>query len=167
MVPIEIVGAVPNVRQQLFIAPPPLEDDDYRARQWALSRNVAILPKYACNEQMLTTQPQAFQNQVGFAAQIDSPAPGQTIPAGQQIVITGTATFPQGGFYKIEIAGPGFARWTTASEINDARNRSGVVNGALQELPPLPPGTYELQLVVVGPDANIGAISTSVFIIPG
>jgi hypothetical protein len=169
MVPIEVVSAVPNVHEQLFIVPPPVEDDDYRARLWAQANGVAILPKYACNEQMLTmpAQQQAVNVPPGVTAVISSPAPGQTYAAGQQIDITGSATFPQGGFFKIEISGPGFPKWTTVGDINHWRNRSGVTDGVLQEIMPLPPGGYEMQLVVVGPDSNILAVVPSSFNVAG
>ncbi len=171
-VPIEIVSAVPGVQEQLFIVPPPNADDDFFARQWARSASVAILPLYACNEQMLSAQPQQAQAAPpGVTAYITEPTPGQTYPSGQQINIKGTASFQGvGAFYKVEImGGQQFPNWTTLGDVNNWQNQSGVVDGVLEQIMGggVAPGTYQIQLVVVAPDGNVLAIVPSSFNVSG
>ena len=172
-VPIEVVSQVPGVQEQLFIAPPPVDDDAFYARLWAQASGVAILPQFACNEQMLSAQPTASSGPIpaGVSAQITTPTPGQTYAAGQNIDITGTATWSagQGSFYKIEIKGGPFPNWTTLGDVNNWRNQSGVANGTLESIMggALPGGSYEVQLVIVGSDGNVLAIQNSWFNIAG
>ena len=166
-VPIEIVNMVPGVQEQLFLAPPPVEEDAFYARRWAQSTGVAILPQFACNEQMLAAQPQQASGAPGVTAYISAPVPGQTYPAGQQIDIIGTAAFSPGAamFYKVEIRGGPFGDWTTLGDVNNWRNRNGVTDGVLESIMGggVPPGGYQVQLVIVGPDSNILATVGSSF----
>ncbi|MGQ9849776.1 MAG: transglycosylase domain-containing protein [Aggregatilineaceae bacterium] len=168
-VPIEIVPLIPGVQEQLFIAPPPFPEDAFYARLWAQANGVAILPQYACNEQMIAMRPQAQASgsAPGVTAYISAPAPGQTYPAGQQIDIIGTAAFSPGAaaFYKVEIRGGPFADWTTLGDVNNWRNRNGVTDGVLESIMggALPPGGYQVQLVIVGADGNILTTAGSSF----
>lgn len=171
-VPIEVAGMVPGVQEQLFIAPPPNPDDAFQARRWAQAAGVAILPQYACNEQMLHAKPQLDPNQqgpAGVTAVITSPQPGQAYNQAQNIDITGSAVFPQGtgGYYKVELRGGPFGDWTTLGDVNNWRNQSGVGNGVLESIMggALSPGGYEVRLVIVGGDGNILAIHNSSFFI--
>ena len=168
-VPIEIVPLIPGVQEQLFIAPPPFPEDAFYARLWAQANGVAILPQYACNEQMIAMRPQAQASgsAPGVTAYISAPVPGQTYPAGQQIDIIGTAAFSPGAaaFYKVEIRGGPFADWTTLGDVNNWRNRNGVTDGVLESIMggALPPGGYQVQLVIVGADGNILTTAGSSF----
>lgn len=156
-VPIEVVGVVPNVQELLFVAPPPQEypDDDFRARLWAQSAGVAILPKYACNEQMLSAAPSGGGPAV-VTAYISSPTNGQQVSTSQPLTITGTAGFAPGQalFYKVEIKGGQWADFTTMGDVNN--NRNAVFDGVLMQVEAwaIPPGNYTLQLVIVGADGN-------------
>jgi penicillin-binding protein 1C len=151
-VPIEVAGQVPGVQEQLFLAPPPEPDDAFYARRWAQAAGVAILPQYACNEQMLSMPPGGGSPVV--VANIVSPAPGQEISASQPIDIVGSAMFSpqQAEYYKVEIRGGPFAEFQTINDIH----REGVANGVLERIGPyaLPPGEYVVQLVIVGRDGN-------------
>ncbi len=169
LVPIEVVGQVQGVREQLFIASPADPNDDFYARRWAFAANVAILPRYACNAQMLSVGPPQAQSAPGVTAYISAPTPGQGYAAGQQIDIVGTATFPDGGFYKVEIRGGPFADWTTLGDVNNWHNRSGVTDGVLESIMggALPPGGYEVRLVVVGQEGNVLATVESSFAVGG
>lgn len=151
-VPIEVAGQVQGVQEQLFLAPPPDPDDAFYARRWAQAAGVAILPQYACNEQMLSMAPGGGSPVV--VANILSPAPGQEIPVSQPIDIIGSAMFSpeQAEYYKVEIRGGQFANFQTINDIH----RQGVANGVLERIGPyaLQPGEYVLQLVIVGRDGN-------------
>jgi len=150
-VPIEVAGQVPGVQEQLFLAPPPDQDDAFYARRWAQAAGVAILPQYACNEQMLSMAPGGSPVVV---ANIVSPSPGQEIPASQPIDIVGSAMFTpeQAEYYKVEIRGGQFPNFETIGDIH----RESVANGVLERIGPyaLQPGEYVLQLVIVGRDGN-------------
>jgi len=151
-VPIEVAGQVPGVQEQLFLAPPPEPDDAFYARRWAQAAGVAILPQYACNEQMLS-MPAGGGSPV-VVANIVSPAPGQEIHVSQQIDIVGSAMFDssQAEYYKVEIRGGPFADFETINTIHP----NGVANGVLETIGPygLQPGDYVVQLVIVGKDGN-------------
>ncbi len=150
-VPIEVAGQVPGVQEQLFLTPPPVPEDAFRARLWAQANGVAILPQFACNEQMLSAAPVGPQVVV---ANIVSPAPGQTFHTSEQIDIIGSAAFTpeQAWFYKVEIRG---GQWSEFTPIHDIQY-NGVANGVLATLQPyaVPPGDYMIQLVIVGRDGN-------------
>ena len=158
-VPIEVVGQVAGVQEQLFIAPPLDPDDAYRARLWAQSNGVAILPQYACNEQMLQSAPaQAGGGGQVVEAYISYPTPGLVLPAGSGLDIQGSAVFSQdqAAFFKVEIQGGPWPNFVTLGDVNNWKNRSGVSNDVLESIMPgvLTPGTYTLQLVVVRGDGN-------------
>ncbi len=162
---------VPGVQEQLFIAPPPDPRDDFYARRWAQGAGVAILPLYACNEQMLNAQPQQAQAAPpGVTAYISEPAPGQTYAFGENISIKGTASFTGvGGFYKVEIRGGSYGDWTTLGDVNNWKNQSGVVDGVLEQIGGglIAPGSYQVQLVVVGQQGNVLTTVASSFNVSG
>jgi penicillin-binding protein 1C len=151
-VPREVAGQLPGVQEQYFIAPPPVEEDAFYARRWAQSNGVAILPQFACNEQMLQAVPGGPGSPV-VAANITYPAPGQVVSNAQQIDIVGTAAFSpdQAEYYKVELQGGPFPEFVTLGDVNNWRNRSGVTNGVLESIMAnaLPPGDYVLRLIVV------------------
>jgi len=159
-VPIEVAGSVGGVQEQLFIAPPPDADDAFYARRWAQASGVAILPQFACNEQMLAMGPGMAGGGIpaGVTMFISSPTPGQTLPAGSQLDVIGTASWGAGQaqFYKIEIKGGPFPDFTTLGDVNSWPFNSGVSNGVLASVMAgvLTPGSYIVQLVMVGPDSN-------------
>ena len=68
-------------------------------------------------------------------------------------------------FYKVEIRGGPFGDWTTLGDVNNWRNRNGVTDGVLESIMGggVPPGGYQVQLVIVGPDSNILATVGSSF----
>lgn len=151
-VPREVAGQLPGVQEQYFIAPPPIEEDAFNARRWAQSNGVAILPQFACNEQMLQALPGGAGSPV-VVANITSPTPGQVVSNAQQIDIIGTAAFSpdQAEYYKVEIQGGPFAEFVTLGDVNNWRNRSGVTDGVLESIMPnaLPAGNYVVRLIVV------------------
>jgi hypothetical protein len=84
-------------------------------------------------------------------AAIASPAPGAVVQGSFPII--GTAYFDpaQASYYKLEIMGGAFGTgWVTIGETH----RASVIGGALESLPPIPPGSYTLRLVIVGLDGN-------------
>ncbi|NLX08418.1 MAG: penicillin-binding protein [Chloroflexi bacterium] len=159
-VPIEVVNAVPGVQEQLFLAPPPVDEDAFYARLWAQSSGVAILPQFACNEQMLQAAPGDYSGPI--VAQIMSPAPGATIPNSQPVEIIGTAAFSpsQATHYKVEIKGGPWENYVTVHQ--DHPNT--VANGMLESIAPydLMPGNYVIRLIVIGRDANWAATSPEI-----
>lgn len=152
-VPIEVAGQVPGVQEQLFIAPPPVQDDAFYARLWAQANGVAILPQFACNEQMLQAGAGGMGSPV-VVANITSPTPGAQIPTSSQIDIWGSAAFTpqQASYYKIEIQGGPFPTFQTVNTTHP----NGVSGGLLETIGPygLPPGDYVIQLVIIGLDGN-------------
>jgi hypothetical protein len=56
----------------------------------------------------------------------------------------------QAQYYRVDIRGGQFGDWATIHDIHP----NSVTDGVLESLPPLPPGEYQLQLVVVGNDGN-------------
>ncbi|MBN2305329.1 MAG: transglycosylase domain-containing protein, partial [Anaerolineae bacterium] len=157
-VPIEIVNSIPGVQEQLFIAPPPVAEDAFRARVWAQANGVAILPQYACNEQMLQMAAGGGGGAPVVVANITSPTQNQVFSTADQIDIIGSAIFTsqQAAFYKIEIQGGQWGSFTTMHDISIPPYTTGMTNGVLHTIGPyaLPPGQYVIQLVVVGLDMN-------------
>jgi penicillin-binding protein 1C len=160
LVPIEVAGAVPGAQEQLFIPPPPVEEDAFYARRWAQASGVAILPQFACNEQMLSFQ--AAASTPGYTAQIMSPTPGAVISTGQQLDIVGTAAYPtdQGLFYMVQIVGGPWADWVV---VHDTHAMS-VSNGLLESIEPggLIPADYRIRVIILGADANWATVSPEV-----
>ncbi|RMF82945.1 MAG: hypothetical protein D6737_00095 [Chloroflexi bacterium] len=149
-VPIELAPTTPGVREQWFIAPPPVPEDAIRAEQYARNNGFAFLPNVACSPELLSAA--ANVGPTVITAVITQPSPGQVLS--DVIPIIGTVQFSpeQAQFYKLEIRGGQFGGWTTIGNIHS----ESVVNGQLETLfvPGLQPGDYELQLAVVGFDGN-------------
>ncbi|MDZ4767602.1 MAG: transglycosylase domain-containing protein [Chloroflexota bacterium] len=148
-VPIELAGSSPGAREQLFIAPPPIPEDAARAERYARDNGYAFLPTVACNTQILS----AVGSPMVITALITTPTNGEVV--GANMPILGTAQFSPGQaqYYKIEISGGQFgSAWLTLGDVH----YNSVVNGQLEFLQAegLSPGTYMLQLIVVGNDGN-------------
>jgi hypothetical protein len=152
-VPIEVAGSIPGVQEQLFIAPPQDPEDAYQARRWAQANNVAILPQFACNEQMLSAQA-GGPGAPGVTANILSPTAGSVIPNSQQVDIVGNATFSPdvAVHYRVEIKGGPWAEYVTVHEPHP----NTVTNGLLESIPPqgLLPAEYAIRVVVVAPNGD-------------
>lgn len=145
--PIEVVASDPAAREQLFIAPPPVPEDAARAEQYARANGFAFLPTIACSPELIA----ATGGTNVITAFISQPSPGQVVTAGTPILGTAAFTPQQAQYFKLELYGGQFGdSWVTMSEINP----NSVVNGQLGEMPGLQPGSYIIQLVVVGNDGN-------------
>ncbi|HML22742.1 MAG TPA: PBP1A family penicillin-binding protein [Aggregatilinea sp.] len=162
-VPVEVATMVSGVQEQYFIAPPPVEEDAFYARRWAQAAGIAILPQFACNEQMLQAGP-AVAGNPNVVAQIMSPAPGTVLTTGQQLDIVGTAHFTsdQATHYMVQIKGGPWSDYVTVHE----GHYSSVDGGLLEQIPPggLQPGDYVLRVIVVGTDGNYAQVSNEVTI---
>lgn len=147
-VPVELTGSAPTAREQLFIAPPPNPADAVQAEQFARNAGIPFLPTIACTPDLLS----ATGGAIMVTAFIASPTNGQVFSASDPIDIIGTAQFSpdQAQYYRVDIRGGTFTDWATIHDIHP----NSTVNGVLESLPPLPPGNYQLQLVVVGNDGN-------------
>jgi penicillin-binding protein 1C len=146
-VPVELQASSPTARDQLFIAPPPNVEDAARAEHYARNNGFAFLPTIACNSDLISASGGA--NIV--TAFITQPAPNQVVYANMPILGTANFTPEQALYYKLELFGGQFGEnWVTLGETHG----SPVVNNALEILPGLQPGSYILQLVVVGNDGN-------------
>jgi peptidoglycan glycosyltransferase len=152
IVPVELIPSAAGAQELLFLQPPPVADDAARAESWARAAGYnSFLPTISCSQELLT-------GGGGFGAPvvtavINSPAPGQAIDfSGGLVPILGTANFTpeQAAYYKLEIIGGAFAGWTTIGPTYT----TPVVNGQLDTLPVLEPGSYSLRLVIVGLDGN-------------
>jgi hypothetical protein len=146
-VPMEILHT-PGIQEQYFIKPPPVQADAVEAEEYARARGLAFLPTIDCTPELLT----APQHGPAFlTAVITSPQPNETLSG--QVPIYGTAQFTgeQALYYKLEIIGGQFQGWTTIGPVH----HQPVINGQLDTLPALPPGSYRLRLVIIGTDANI------------
>jgi penicillin-binding protein 1C len=149
-VPIEASAVALGAREQLFLAPPPVPEDAVQAEIYARGSGQPFLPTIACNSELLAI---GGAGPTVVTAFISQPAPGQVING--TVPIIGTAQFAsnQASYYKLELSGGQFGdSWVTLGEIHP----NPVVNGQLETLPAsaLQPGTYRLNLVVVGLDGN-------------
>lgn len=145
-VPIELAASAPAAREQLFIAPPPVPEDAVRAEQYARAQGLAFLPTIACSPELLS----ATGGPTFVTAFISQPANGQVINGPIPIIGTAQFTPEQAWYYKVEIIGGPFPEWRTIGDIH----YNSVVNGVLENLAALEPGSYQLQLVIVGNDGN-------------
>ncbi len=139
---------------QLFIAPPPDPADAIRARNWALTNNVPILPGILCPGDLLQalTPTPSFDPSLGATYFISSPQINQGVYG--VIPILGTAAFDPARvqYYKLEISGGSLSGWVTLGETHS----QSVIDGVLETLhaDALPPGAYMLRLVLVQIDGN-------------
>jgi hypothetical protein len=145
--PMELVPLDPGARQQYFIAPPPNPEDSAAAEQYARNAGLAFLPTIACSQELINAAGSAPSVVTAF---ISEPANGQVINGPFNLVGTAQFSPEQANYYKIEIMGGPFASWTTVNDIHP----NSVVNGVLESFPALSPGSYQIQLVVVGRDGN-------------
>jgi penicillin-binding protein 1C len=148
-VPMELLGSTPEAQELLFIKPPPVQDDAVEAEEYARAHGYAFLPTIDCTPELITA-PQHLGPAI-VTAVISSPQPNEVISGSVPIYGTAQFTQQQAMYYKLEIIGGEFGNWTT---IGPVRYES-VVNGQLDTLPALPPGSYRLRLVLIGTDANI------------
>lgn len=146
-VPVEIAASDPSAREQMFIAPPPVPADAVSAENYARRVGLAFLPTIACSPELIGATGGGSPFVTAF---ISSPAPGQIVSGGVPII--GTADFSPSvaTYYKVELIGGAWADWATIGDVH----YNPVVNGVLENLAPLPPGQYAIQLVVVGIDGN-------------
>ncbi|NWF67680.1 MAG: transglycosylase domain-containing protein [Chloroflexi bacterium] len=146
-IPVDLAATAPASQSLLFIAPPPNADDAARAEEWARGRGLAFLPTIACTPELLTMQMPVYAPSVpeGTVAVINSPTPNQVVSGGMPIM--GTAQFNPNDvlYYKIEIIGGQWSNWTTLGETHN----QNVINGQLEWLAPLPPGSYRIRLVLI------------------
>jgi penicillin-binding protein 1C len=155
LVPQEVRDQIPGAQTLVFIDAPKFPDEEIRARAFAQSAGLAILPSQVCNQEMLMAAAQPS----GVTAFITSPQPGQGISG--TVDVFGVASWLQGQawYYKMEIRGAQFPEWTTFA----GPNYTPVVNGKLGDFGAegLAPGTYELRIVIVGNDGNYLTTSAS------
>ncbi|NDJ61877.1 MAG: hypothetical protein GYB67_12175 [Chloroflexi bacterium] len=149
-VPQESLGSAVGAREQLFIGPPPFPDDAARAEQYARNTGYAFLPTITCNSELLSA---SSGRPAVVTAFISEPSNGAVVRG--NVPVMGTANFGPGQaqYYKIELNGPQFGnRWVTMGQTHS----QPVINGQLEFLNAegLAPGTYQMQLVVIGPDSN-------------
>jgi membrane peptidoglycan carboxypeptidase len=155
-VPPALLGSATNATEQFFIAPPPDANDAAVAEEYARARNLAFLPTIECSAEMLNAG--GGQNFGGLpvgiiASNITSPAAGEVVSGGPRPII-GTVDFSQGQVqaYRILIRGPKFPDWVTLGE----PHFSSVYDGQLEVLyPPDVPGSYMLQLELIGFDGSL------------
>ncbi len=160
LVPQEVRGQVSSAQPYIFIAASPFDDEYVYASAYAQARGLAILPRIACDQQLLAAAPAAS----GVTAIISTPAAGETVTG--TVYVTGTAAWAPGQalYFKMEIQGVQFPEWTTFSEVS----YTPVINGLLGNFGAtgLAAGNYQLRIVIVGMDANYLHISppTPIFI---
>jgi hypothetical protein len=143
----------PNALPQVFLKPPRNPESLKAAHEWAQANNIAILPTAACTEELLTV---ALDPNAPAVWRITSPADGEVVDG--ILPIIGTATFnpDEVQFYKFELGMPDGdnVKWVT---LGDTHN-TPVANGVLETLyaEGLPPGEYQLRLIVVKDSNYVG-----------
>ena len=154
-VPSQLAGQAQaqGAQELVFIAGPSTSQPDaVAAERYAQQQGFAYLPTIECWQDVLQAAPPVAGPQV-LTAVISSPTPGQIVS--NDIPIIGTVQFSpdQASFYKIELIGGPFANWTTAGNTHN----QPVVNGQLETLGAsgLPPGNYQIRLVVINSNGDI------------
>ena len=144
--------AAPFAQQLWFIEPPPVRDDEIRARQWAEARGIPVLPYLICDDGLLA---QVAGGAGGIQAvwRITEPKPGDEVRG--VVPIMGAAHFrnDEVQFYKIEIGqGTNPTAWVTLGETHS----QPVVDGVLEYLhaDALPAGDWVICLELVKWDGN-------------
>ncbi len=142
------------VQQLWFIEPPPVREDEARARTWAEERSIPVLPYLLCDDALLAQASGGF-NAGGIQAiwRITEPKPGDEVRG--VVPIKGTAQFraDEVQFYKIEIGqGTSPTQWVTLGEIHS----QPVIDGVLEYLhsDALPVGDWVICLELVKWDGN-------------
>ncbi|KAB2906250.1 MAG: hypothetical protein F9K27_01220 [Anaerolineae bacterium] len=162
MVPVEVLDVVIDEQRQIFIEPPPLEQDRRNAYQYAANAGIPILPPFPCTGDTLAGFAPVAP---GVTAQIVSPTPGQTVSGNIQIY--GVVNYPDGYFfdyYKIEVRGGPFPDWTT---IENVHHNEVLEPGLLETFyaESLPPGPYDIRLYLQG-DLFVEPYVVSINLIP-
>lgn len=148
LVPQEILGEVADASLQIFIDHPALEDEARGAYDYAYGANDPILPWYACTpDTVVAAAPGPASEVVGY---ITSPTPNQTVSG--DVVISGVVQYPGNAsftYYKLQVIGGPFSTWTTLGETHGNQVPTPAQLEIFQASA-LPPGQYELELVVFG-----------------
>ncbi|QPC84639.1 transglycosylase domain-containing protein [Phototrophicus methaneseepsis] len=135
-----------GAQELLFIgAPVTSQGDRVEAERYARSAGLAMLPTIDCWAEVFNYQ---SVNPVGervITTFISQPANGSTIQGGVEILGTAWFNERQGDFYHLYIRGGQFADWTPLG----TQHGNAVSSGHLEDLAPLPAGTYTLRLAVV------------------
>jgi hypothetical protein len=134
-----IVFLIPNIPAPSFIATPTV--------------NILVTPTSTLSAELLATM---RENTTGIAAEplttgcipgqiaITSPKPGDVITG--QVILQGTASVPNFGFYKYEFAPMGTGSWNTIEANNKAITDSALGKWDTSEVIP---GDYDLRLVIL------------------
>lgn len=144
----DVATLPPQTQPMLFLEPPRNPESLKAAYEWAFERGLSILPAADCTADALAADPNA-----PAVWRISNPQPGDALSG--PTPIDGIASFaPQDvQFYKLEIRGGGTnGQWVTFGNTH----ASPVTNGRLEVLNAdgLPPGAYEIRLIVVLWDGN-------------
>ena len=143
----------PEAEAASFLAPPRNPESIEGAHRWADEHNLAIMPRVACTEELLTMMTDSGRGSDLAVWNIREPKSGDKVSG--IIPVRGTADFDpqQIQFYKLEIGrGSSPQEWVTIGETHN----TPVVNGELETLvaAAFEPGVYSLRLIVVQMDGN-------------
>jgi hypothetical protein len=141
----------PDTAPLLFLTPPRNQESMDAAYDWAEDRDLPILPRESCTEDLLTAA--AHNPLVPAVWGITSPKAGDTVSGILPIVGTASFNTAEVSFYKVEIAyGTNPGEWVTLGETHS----DPVANNTLETLvaAAFPPGEYFLRLVVIMRDGN-------------
>ncbi|MBZ0318767.1 MAG: transglycosylase domain-containing protein [Anaerolineae bacterium] len=168
MVPIEIVGQVPDAVEQAFIMPPSNTSAARGAQTYAASSGHPILPMYACiPETLVASAPVNSGGPWTATGYITSPAPGEVLSG--NIPIYGVAFTPPGinfVYYKIDVIGGPLTAWTTLGSTHPEQYTTpSYLETFMAEA--LPPGEYQLRLVVYGDQEYISPSVPFILTTPG
>ncbi|MCI0711900.1 MAG: transglycosylase domain-containing protein [Chloroflexi bacterium] len=148
LVPQEIIGQVTDASLQIFIDHPDLEDEARGAYNYAYGANDPILPWYPCTPDTVVGGAQPSSGEV--VGYITSPTANQTVSG--DVVISGVVQYPPNAsftYYKLQVIGGPFPNWTTLGETHSNQVPAPAQLEVFQASA-LPPGQYELELVVFG-----------------
>jgi len=146
---IPVAELPPEAAEGVFLEPPGNQESVEGAYDWAEEYGLAILPRVACTEDLLAV---GRGDQNAFW-RIRSPKDGDSVTG--IVPVVGTADFvPEAAqFFKVEVgSGENPSEWLTLGETHP----EPVVNGVLENFnaDAFPPGTYTLQLLLIGWDGN-------------
>lgn len=170
MVPVEILGQVPDATEQAFIMPPTNPQAHLEAQRYAASSGHPILPMYACVSETLVGGIPPIGSGGGpwtATGYITSPAPGEVLSG--NIPIYGVAFTPPGvtfAYYKIMVIGGPFPDWTVLGNTHPEQYTTpSYLETFTAEA--LPPGEYRLRLVVFGDQEYISPEVPFILTTPG